>query len=85
MKLILKYFPDLTDQQIGQFEQLKGLLNVEESSEKDIIKKSLRHIEKNGTRNWVGYSFAWMGSIYARAKEADSAARPSPEQRLNQR
>ena len=25
MKLILKYFPDLTDQQIGQFEQLKGL------------------------------------------------------------
>jgi alpha-L-fucosidase 2 len=51
-----------------------GLLNVEDSSEKDIIKKSLRHIEKNGTRNWVGYSFAWMGSIYARAKEADSAA-----------
>ena len=51
-----------------------GLLNVEDSMEKKVINNSLRWIEKMGTRNWVGYSFAWMGSIYARAKEADSAA-----------
>lgn len=51
-----------------------GLLNVEDSLEKIIIRNSLRWIEKKGTRSWVGYSFAWMGSIYARAKESDSAA-----------
>ena len=51
-----------------------GLLNVEDSSGKRIIKNSLRHIEKLGTRNWVGYSFSWMACLYARAKEADSAA-----------
>jgi len=34
----------------------------------------LRHLEKLGTRKWVGYSFAWIASIYARAKNGDSAA-----------
>jgi alpha-L-fucosidase 2 len=51
-----------------------GLLNVEDEKEKDIINKSLRWIEKKGTRNWCGYSFSWMGCIYARAQEGDSAA-----------
>jgi alpha-L-fucosidase 2 len=51
-----------------------GLLNLEDEKEKDIINKSLRHIEKLGTRNWCGYSFSWMGCIYARAKEGDNAA-----------
>lgn len=40
-----------------------------------IIKNSLRHIEKLGTRAWVGYSFTWMASLYARANEADSAVK----------
>jgi alpha-L-fucosidase 2 len=51
-----------------------GLLNVEEPREKEIINKSIRWIEKKGTRNWCGYSFSWMASIYARAQEGDSAA-----------
>ncbi|HEU4861945.1 MAG TPA: hypothetical protein VFT15_19010 [Chitinophagaceae bacterium] len=51
-----------------------GLLNVEDSLEKSIIVNSLRHIENLGTRQWVGYSFAWIASIYARAQHGDSAA-----------
>jgi alpha-L-fucosidase 2 len=51
-----------------------GLLNVEDSSEKVIIDNSLKHIEKLGTRQWVGYSFAWIASMYARAQNGDSAA-----------
>ena len=50
-----------------------GLLNVEDSSEKKIIENSLKHIEKLGTRKWVGYSFSWIASIYARAQNGDSA------------
>jgi len=51
-----------------------GLLNIEDSTEKMIIENSLRQIEKLGTRKWVGYSFAWIASIYARAQNGDSAA-----------
>jgi len=51
-----------------------GLLNIENPIEKDIINKSLRHIEKLGTKKWVGYSFAWMGCLYARAHEGNNAA-----------
>jgi alpha-L-fucosidase 2 len=50
-----------------------GLLNVDDSSQKEIINRSLRWIEKKGTGNWVGYSFAWMACLYARAQEGDSA------------
>jgi len=52
-----------------------GILNVEDSVENDIIKKSLRHLEKIGTREWCGYSFGWAACIYARAKEADNAVK----------
>ena len=51
-----------------------GLLNIEDSSKKVIIDNSIKHIEKLGTREWVGYSFAWMACIYARAQNGDSAA-----------
>jgi alpha-L-fucosidase 2 len=51
-----------------------GLLNVEVPEQKDIINKSLRWIEKKGTRNWCGYSFSWMACMYARAQEGDNAA-----------
>ncbi len=50
-----------------------GLLNVEDSDQRIIIENSLKHIEKLGTRKWVGYSFAWIACIYARAKNGDSA------------
>ena len=52
-----------------------GLLNVEDSTGNEIIKKSLRHLEKVGTRGWCGYSFSWAASIYARAQEADNAVK----------
>lgn len=45
------------------------------SDDQTVIKNSLRHIEKLGTRAWVGYSFTWMASLYARANEADSAVK----------
>jgi len=49
MKLIQKYFPDLTDQQIEQFEQLKGLykdwnLKINVVSRKDIDELYIRHV-----------------------------------------
>ena len=32
-------------------------------------------MEEKGTRNWCGYSFAWMASLYARAYEAEKAVK----------
>jgi alpha-L-fucosidase 2 len=52
-----------------------GLLNVENEKDKMIIDSSLRWMEKTGTDAWCGYSFSWAASLYARAKEGDSAAR----------
>ena len=52
-----------------------GLLNVEDDKERDMIKKSLRHLEKIGTRGWCGYSFSWVACVYARAKEAENAVK----------
>lgn len=52
-----------------------GLLNVEDSAENDIIKKSLRQLEKIGTTGWCGYSFSWAACIYARAKEGENAVK----------
>jgi alpha-L-fucosidase 2 len=51
-----------------------GLLSVEDPGQKSLIGRSLRHIEKTGTREWCGYSFSWMSCLYARGHEGDSAA-----------
>lgn len=51
-----------------------GLLNADNTSDKEIMNKSLRWMEKMGTREWVGFSFSWAASVYAKAKEGDSAA-----------
>ena len=52
-----------------------GLLNVNNEHDKMIIDSSLRWLEKTGTGEWCGYSFSWAASLYARAKEGDSAAK----------
>jgi len=52
-----------------------ALLDINQEADKEIIEKSLAHIEKEGTSAWCGYSFSWMASIYARAYEADKAVR----------
>jgi alpha-L-fucosidase 2 len=51
------------------------LLDIDRPADSVIIKKSLRHIESLGTREWCGYSFSWMACLYARAKEATNAVR----------
>ena len=51
------------------------LLNIEDDKEKEIIEKSLQHIEDKGTSQWCGYSFSWMACMYARAKKADKAVK----------
>jgi len=52
-----------------------GLMSPDDTAQLPVIRKSLRWLEEKGTRNWCGYSFSWAASIYARAKEADNAAR----------
>lgn len=50
-----------------------GLLDINKAEDKDQITKSMRHLEKLGTRAWVGYSFSWMACLHARAKEGEQA------------
>lgn len=50
------------------------ILSIDNEKDKEIIHKSINRIEEKGTRNWVGYSFSWMGSMYAQAKEGEKAA-----------
>lgn len=61
----------------SQYMAIYPLMLLQEGKPEDsvIIRNSLRRIEEKGTRAWVGYSFAWMACIYARAKEADSAVK----------
>ncbi len=51
------------------------LLSGNDNNEKEIIEKSIKHIEEKGTSQWCGYSFSWMACIYARAKQADKAVK----------
>jgi len=52
-----------------------GMLSPDAAAQKLVIDNSLRWLEQKGTRNWCGYSFSWAACLYARAKEADSAAK----------
>ncbi len=52
-----------------------NLLNTGDEADALVIDKSLRWLEKKGTRAWCGYSFSWAACLYARAKEADNAAK----------
>ncbi|WP_376749339.1 glycosyl hydrolase family 95 catalytic domain-containing protein, partial [Sphingobacterium multivorum] len=49
------------------------LLDINNPQEKELIESSLDHIKKLGTRAWVGYSFAWMACLHARAKQGKEA------------
>ncbi|MEZ4904843.1 MAG: hypothetical protein R2822_25380 [Spirosomataceae bacterium] len=42
--------------------------------EQKIIKNSLALLDKIGPDNWCGYSYAWLGSLKARAKDGTGAA-----------
>ncbi|MGB2864067.1 MAG: glycoside hydrolase family 95-like protein, partial [Sedimentisphaerales bacterium] len=40
-----------------------------------IIKASMADLEKNGTSQWCGYSFSWLASLAARARDGKKAAK----------
>lgn len=50
-------------------------LKISEEDDTALIRNSLRHLEKTGTREWCGYSFSWAACLYARANDADAAVR----------
>ncbi|MBL7849209.1 MAG: hypothetical protein JNL40_17205, partial [Cyclobacteriaceae bacterium] len=51
-----------------------GSLNYENSDDRAIIEASLQTLTEKGTKAWVGYSFAWLGNLYARMKKGEQAA-----------
>jgi alpha-L-fucosidase 2 len=42
--------------------------------ERNVIEATLEDLEKYGSDFWVGYSFSWLGNLYARAFKGDKAA-----------
>ncbi len=43
-------------------------------SDQEIIKATLKNLEKRGSDWWCGYSFSWLGNLYARAFMGEKAA-----------
>jgi alpha-L-fucosidase 2 len=44
------------------------------SKDSAIIKNSIHLLDVNGPKQWVGYSYAWLGNLKARAKDGEGAA-----------
>ena len=44
------------------------------STDQEIIQATLKDLQENGTDLWVGYSFSWLGNLYARAFDGEKAA-----------
>ncbi len=52
-----------------------GLIQWEDGEEaQSIIKNTIRQLDAVGPDWWCGYSYAWMGSVKARAKDGAGAA-----------
>lgn len=52
-----------------------GLYDVSKGeTDKNIIEKTLRNLEKESSGGWTGYSFSWQGNLYARALDGENAA-----------
>ncbi len=52
-----------------------GLIDWTDGAEAQrIIRASLADLEAHGTSMWCGYSFAWLGSLAARARDGERAA-----------
>ena len=45
------------------------------AAEKEIIEKTLDNLKKTGSDWWTGYSFSWLGNLYARAGKGEEAAK----------
>jgi alpha-L-fucosidase 2 len=50
-----------------------GLFDYDAPSGKQVMDASINSLLEKGTKAWVGYSFAWLGNIYARMKKGDEA------------
>ncbi|WP_154859608.1 glycosyl hydrolase family 95 catalytic domain-containing protein [Cyclobacterium xiamenense] len=42
--------------------------------DREIIENTIAHLDKLGSSNWTGYSFAWLGNLKARAGDGEGAA-----------
>jgi len=52
-----------------------GLINWDNSeSDRQTIAASLQDLDRLGTDWWTGYSFSWLGNLWARARDGDRAA-----------
>ena len=52
-----------------------GMIDVSQGpDERELILNTLRNMEKQGPDYWTGYSYSWMGNLYARALEGEKAA-----------
>jgi len=52
-----------------------GMIDISQGPEQaEIIYNTLRNMEEQGPDHWTGYSYSWMGNLYARALEGDNAA-----------
>jgi alpha-L-fucosidase 2 len=49
------------------------VLNDTRETDRTLMNSSLDQLEKVGTREWCGYSFAWAACLQAQAKRADQA------------
>lgn len=50
-----------------------ALLDYSKEDDRKTINASMKVLEKNGTMNWVGYSFSWQANMYARMRQAEKA------------
>jgi alpha-L-fucosidase 2 len=68
---------DASHRHMSPYMAIYPLCILDSDNEKDniTIEKSILQIEENGTRQWCGYSFSWMASIYARARQAEKAVK----------
>ena len=52
-----------------------GLIDLSKGdSDKVIINNTLSNLENTGSDWWCGYSFSWLGNLYARAQNGEKAA-----------
>ena len=52
-----------------------GLIDISQGpAHAEIIYNTLRNMEEVGPDWWTGYSYSWMGNLYARARQGDKAA-----------
>lgn len=51
-----------------------GLVDVSQGQQaREVIERSIEHIDKLGPRGWCGYSYAWMANMNARALDGNAA------------